>query len=669
MRRLAASILISGLLAAVWPATGAAQPRPGARLALLEHSPAVSGRDRFQISVVVSNPGKRPLRSAGATLWIYNPARSRTAYRAALTGEPSVGPVLVAPFRERITLAPGEQRVIRLERRLDELAARGETALHPLKVQLEDFDGVAIAQVRSAVMFVHERPEVPLNLGVTVVLDEPVLYRPDGALLDDSLARSVSPGGRLDELVSAVEASPVELTLVISPLLIEELGRMSRGFRIATTAGTRSVAPRDDAARSAGALLQRIRGVVATPLVEVVPLPLATPSIPALIRAGLRDDVESQIVRGRAILEALLPRATFTEGVTYPPGGDLTPRAVRALSRMGTTTLLVGEDALVAGPASPLTGAPVADAAAGRGVAVRAVVPDAGVQQLLAEVRRGPSVRAQHATGELAAIWLEQPGTSRGVAVLFPGYSETDPALLRAFLGLVRRSSPDEGAGWIRPIKASELARAESAPRRAVRRSVVPSLSPLFVNGLTAAARAIAQLEDVTRRDLPLVERLKRLLLVAESRHYTVREHRGLALLRAIRDRVEQEFDKLELPSGTAVTLTSRRGLIPITMGSRAEFPIRVRVRLVSPRLRFLEGGPKTLVLDRPREAFTFPVLAHTTGRFPVRILLETPKGSPIAESQIVVRSTAYNTRALLVVIAATLFLIVLWGRRLLSAR
>jgi len=49
--------------------------------------------------------------------------------------------------------------------------------------------------------------------------------------------------------------------------------------------------------------------------------------------------------------------------------------------------------------------------------------------------------------------------------------------------------------------------------------------------------------------------------------------------------------------------------------------------------------------------------------------VIATPTGAPIAESRIVVRSTAYNTRALLVTGVATVFLLFLWVRRLLSTR
>jgi hypothetical protein len=65
----------------------------------------------------------------------------------------------------------------------------------------------------------------------------------------------------------------------------------------------------------------------------------------------------------------------------------------------------------------------------------------------------------------------------------------------------------------------------------------------------------------------------------------------------------------------------------------------------------------------------TFNVVAQTTGRFQVEVLVETPEGGPIADSSIVVRSTAYNRVALIVTIGAALFLAAWWGRRFLPRR
>jgi hypothetical protein len=97
---------------------------------------------------------------------------------------------------------------------------------------------------------------------------------------------------------------------------------------------------------------------------------------------------------------------------------------------------------------------------------------------------------------------------------------------------------------------------------------------------------------------------------------------------------------------------------------------MRVRVVLRSTRLEFIGGSSREVTLNRPLQRFIFPVRAQTTGQFPVQILVQTPTGSlTITQSQIVVRSTAYNRVALVVTIGAALFLAAWWGRRFLPRR
>jgi hypothetical protein len=248
-----------------------------------------------------------------------------------------------------------------------------------------------------------------------------------------------------------------------------------------------------------------------------------------------------------------------------------------------------------------------------------------------------------------------------------------DPAVLARLLAQVRMASPEiSRRGWLRPVKASRLLaeEAQRLPRRTVAPSRTASFSAPFRAELNQARDSLLQLASVSAQTAPLVERLTTQLLVAESRDFLARADDGLAFLRAVRGRVDRELEKVQPPArNSSVTLTSHQGVIPVTISSAAEYPVHLRVTLLSPRLRFLEGATQSVVLDRPRQALTFPVLAQTTGRFPVQVVIATPKGATIARSRIVVRSTAYNTRALLVTLAAALFLLFLWGRRLLSTK
>ena len=68
-------------------------------------------------------------------------------------------------------------------------------------------------------------------------------------------------------------------------------------------------------------------------------------------------------------------------------------------------------------------------------------------------------------------------------------------------------------------------------------------------------------------------------------------------------------------------------------------------------------------------QTFTFPVRADATGRFPVKIQVRTPVNDALAETitetQVVVRSTAYNRVALFLTLGAGFFLLGWWAIRL----
>jgi hypothetical protein len=190
------------------------------------------------------------------------------------------------------------------------------------------------------------------------------------------------------------------------------------------------------------------------------------------------------------------------------------------------------------------------------------------------------------------------------------------------------------------------------------------------ISSIDRTEEALDQLSSVEARP-DLLEQIRRGILLSESRYLLAREDLALDFLAASRRAVDAEFGKIRPPDERSeITMTSRNGVIPLTIRNEADYPVRVRVALSSPgRLEFLSGAVRDVVLEPPGEAFVFPVRAQTTGRFPVRIEVQTPDGVPIAESTISVRSTAYNRVALVVTIGAAVFLALWWGRRFLPRR
>ena len=648
----------------------AQEPEPlPVRLTLVDQTTFATPRQGVRLSVEATNPGSQPLANLKITLSIYNPARSRSEYEQSLETEPPVTLMEGRSFPVNGALDPGASRTLAIQWRPPNLLALQESALHPMKIQLAS-EGVELGLLRTVLVYINDRPVLPLNLSLTFVLDERVAVRPGGAMAGDRLERSIGPGGRLETIVATIEQIPIPVTLVVAPLTLDQLDRMSRGYRVIEPAGVRDVPAGSPEAERARIMLERIRGLARNPAIEVVPLPLASPSVPALVTAGLASDLESQIVRGRDLTGGLLGIPVSTT-LFRPPGSALSNASVGVLAGLGIETLLVDAESLP--PPAGLNLSPPATAMVDTGtqLSLRAITPDPGIQSMLQADIGDPALQAQQVIGALSAIYFEQPGVDRGAAIMFGEGDAPNPELLRALFLRLRRASPDVSprTSWLRPVKASRLALTTVAPPfdvRVLAPSRVANLSPTFLAELRRARGAIEQLESATSQAQALVERLKTLLLMSEGADFTDDEREGLAFLRAVRRGVNREFDKVSPPSGTSVTLTSRRGVIPVTVTNSTGYSLRLRVTLLSPRLEFLqEGDTRVVVLNRPRQALSFPVLAQTTGRFPVRILLRTPRGAHIAESRIVVRSTALNTRALLITIAAALFLLFLWVRRL----
>jgi hypothetical protein len=167
-----------------------------------------------------------------------------------------------------------------------------------------------------------------------------------------------------------------------------------------------------------------------------------------------------------------------------------------------------------------------------------------------------------------------------------------------------------------------------------------------------------------------LPEQLSRDLLLTEGSYLIERERLGWDWLNSITTRVQGELGKVGADTQQVVTLTSSGGRIPVRLTNDAEQALKVRVELLSSRLRFPGGNSRLLTLDPGQtRVLVFDAAAQTTGTFPVQVAVQTPEGDVLSESRIIVRSTAYNLVALTVTLGAILVLMALWGRRHISLK
>jgi hypothetical protein len=678
MRRLVA-LLCAALAFTAAPSAAAqspsATPEPASvRLRLLRQTPWNSLKaTTLDVRFRATNLSDAPLEELTIGVTMFGRVTSRTAYEQSLLTDPSPAVVVAGQTLARTgEIAAGESRDFAFSLELVFPGIdRTQSGIYPLKVDLRS-DGVPVAALRTPVIFLVRIPEEPLALSWTFVLDEPIAFRPDGVFATTSMEQAIGPGGRVGSEIRALarlaESDPTPVDVAVSPMLLSQLSRMRDGYTVAEAGDTREVPASEGGAAAAAGALDALTTAVVPADVELSTLPFSEPQIPSLVSGGLGRDLDVQLERGRKVAVALIG-ALPDPGVLRPPAGALDDASLEALAARGVGILLVDPDT-VESPLQPLGFAPPPVAEVGSGGRVLGVVPDPSVATLLASptVSEDPVLGAQAVLGELAAIWQQQPGEARGIAIAFPDGLDLPGGFFGPFIRGVA------GAPWLRPVSARDLTAGFPPSDGELSLTTPPpaTFSQGYVDDLKQERRLVDVYRSMIVGESPEPDRLDTQLLLAESGSFLSNPASGYAFIAAVRDEVDAALGAVRAEAGPVgeagpvVTLTSRSGgRIPVRVTNDGEQTFRVSIALVSSNLR--ESPGQEVVLDPgATRTLTFGVDAKTTGRFVVSIQVIAPAGRVIGQSSVIVRSTAYSRIALIITIAAGLVLVLLWARRFL---
>ena len=615
------------------------------------------------LAIRTTNTSDQVMEGLSVVLSIHSPARSRSVYELSLRAD-ATSLLSASLFPQRGVLDPGQTRTFRLRQSLGELASRQEDAVYPLKVQLLSGD-TPVGELRTPMIFLNERPRFPLRLAWTWVLSAPLQYRPDGTFVSTALEQEVAPGGRLFTLARALRSlRRTSVDVAVSPVLADQLAKMSSGYRVLVPTGTRVVREGSSGAAGAAGVLRTLSRVARRRTTELIALPYGDAVVPAMLQAGLDGQVEAAVAEGRSVVESVLG-APPRKSVFRPPLSLIDEAALGRLSDLGVETVVLDANAVPRSSDLKFTPPGLVTLSASTGQ-VQAIVPDPQVMSLALQYARDPTLAAHAALGDLAATWLEFPGRPRrGAAVLFPERTSLDPRFLRAFAGLVA-SSP-----WLRPTQASLFASVvDDGEEIPVPTPRLAAPDPAYLARLFAVQRSLGRFETAAGDARRLIDQLDDRLLLAATTASAGSTGMGLQLLDSVQATIRRTYDGVEVSEGV-VTLTSRQGFIPVTLRNNSGVPLRVRVKLVADlSVAFVSGNSRQILLPQAERTLTFAVRAKTTGRFPVRVQVRTPgpdgTAETITQSEVVVRSTVYNRLALFLTIGAGLFLLAWWGRRFL---
>jgi hypothetical protein len=272
---------------------------------------------------------------------------------------------------------------------------------------------------------------------------------------------------------------------------------------------------------------------------------------------------------------------------------------------------------------------------------------------------------------DLAVVWLDAPATDRrAVVAIAPAGWQASRAFLDT-LAVSLSQSPIAEAVSLDTVFTGVKPAITTRGSALVRHPAAAPPPPLaeIVGDIRQTRNRLTSLASVLGPATPDSTLLEDRLLVAESAELPdVRARQDYVA--AVEAGINDHLSAIQMPSGRSITLTARRGQIPVTFQNRTGAPARVVVTVQSEKLEFPDGASRPLELSRRNTTERFAVVARTSGAFPLSITLQSPDGNLlIGRARLTVRSTVASRVSLAVSAGAVLFLAVWWGRHIVRGR
>jgi hypothetical protein len=626
------AVIAAALIAALAPTPVTAQRSATLQKLVLQSQTAwVGAGGTFQVRIAAPPTQKEAPGDLEFAVSVHPSSPTRNAFLQTLTTRPTSAPLAVVTtamteaVRDTtgaVTLDVGIQDPA-LPRDPTRLGLRG-AGVYPVAVDLRSVGGAVHARLLTHLIFVPQPPTGPrLAVGLVVPIRAPLALQANG---EDALT---------PRDVNAITS--VAQTLASLP---------PQGILLAPSPETLAAIQRQDNSASDVAI-DALRAIATSHV--VVPssfVPTNSTITPDSDRATARD-------RGRAIVSAALGSLLVTDvAIIDSPADD---RITNDLPER----VIVRDTALQPQTLRFTTAEPIAVRRSGNRTTAPALLADAGLSAHLKN-SASPVLAAHHLLADLATVYFDSPGRFRSIVVLPSEDWRADARVLGPLLAGLSSSPILEAAS---PDRLYQLATKRTVPKtRTFANAPTAPVSETF----RSVRRTIDSLRSVMADGPAQIQSFDDRLYIAESTILSSAERRRYVseLAQAVTD----ERHKFQLPKGASLTLTARRGAIPITVRSSANYPPRVLLQVASDRLKFPGGSTRHLKLSRHDTTERFTVQSLGSGAFPLRILLKSPDGKVVlSQTRLTVRSTNASGVGIALSVGAGLFLLLWWYRH--SAR
>jgi Family of unknown function (DUF6049) len=681
---------IAGFLAVLAAAPASAQTAdqpPGVPLAIAvtSMSPAYARQGQtVTISGEVKNLAATPATGLSVRLWS---SRTRLGTRSQLENFatsnylPLVAPVATASLT-RPQLGPGYtwQWTMRLPVKDLRLSCFG---VYPLTVQVSD---AAFQTARDQVPLPYwpakargcateRRPKQSAVSWIWPLIDTPHQGVCAG-LLDNNLAASIAPDGRLGSLLAAGSryGSRAKLTWAIDPALLDSVRAMRAPYDVGASASCGAASERLGS-RSASRWLAEVLKVTAGQPVFLTPY--ADIDVAALAGSAEVSDVNDAFAAADQVGRQLLHRnvssgATQAQSqqlssIAWPAGGIASRSALDALQPHANTVVL-------AAPAvSPVTYTPgaVTSKLTDIGKPLRVLLADSKITALLGS--SGVASREPGTAFEISQLYLAQtamivseaPGINRPIVVAPPRHWNPSGQLANNLLADTIQ------APWLRPTTADQMARmraehlypsvTQSDPSAQLPRDLLSKINKLDhqvallqsirVKPDPALGRAVFGIESSAWRG-DAVKHARTML--ARTLRYVNTQLRGISLRGVGRHSIYH------------VTFGGKNSTINVVIHSQLHYSVRVALLVQSDKAT-VTGEPPYITVPPGNYSVPVTLTVHVHSQHgKIRLSLIAPEGSAMARHPlpayplvIVVHPTDFGTIALGIgAVALALFVI-----------
>lgn len=456
MKLRAALVLLLCAMSAV-PANGApATATPGLTVEIIGMGPTLpTTGTTVTVTVQVSNSGDIAITDLQARFLVSVSAlNGRSQIPDVISGRSLPTYRLVEPIAPtRMNLASGASTIVTIRATPKQLGlSASRPGAYVFGVHL---DGTAAGRplIERRITFLPWLSgRVENRLGVITVwtLTAPPSLGVDGVFIDDALARSVSPGGRLRLQLDAMRQVPQAVWLV-DPVLAESVQALTVGARIAQAdGGVRATT--DAEMQAASQWLADLRAATATGTLGA--LPMGDLDIRAGLKFGRLSVVRNALGQASAKLATVmqLPDAPL---ITPLYGGAVTRSSWKFLHRVGAVAAVVSDQGYPATQRQYTPSSAYVERAFGRPVIVTDHVTSATpVTSGLAATANRQAFAAQ-----LLMTYLERPNSRRVVAIAIPPSWTPDP---------FTRTSDVLNAPWISHASIGAISATGDEPRDVV---------------------------------------------------------------------------------------------------------------------------------------------------------------------------------------------------------